>query len=52
MPRFDRAIKKAYIENKLDDRIKHFSKYKLLIIDEIGYFPIGEQEAKNVFFNL
>ena len=44
-------LKKAYIENKLDDRIKHFSKYKLLIIDEIGYFPIGEQEAK-MFFQL
>mgnify|MGYP002682375662 CR=1 FL=1 len=39
------------IENKLDDRIKHFSKYKLLIIDEIGYLPIGEQEAK-MFFQL
>ncbi len=44
-------LKKAYIENKLDDRIKHFSKYKLLIIDEIGYLPIGEQEAK-MFFQL
>ena len=44
-------LKKAYLENKLDDRIKHFSKYKLLIIDEIGYLPIGEQEAK-MFFQL
>ena len=44
-------LKKAYIENKLDDRIKHFSKYKILIIDEIGYLPIGEQEAK-MFFQL
>lgn len=26
-------LKKAYLENKLDSRIKHFSKYKLLIID-------------------
>ena len=43
--------KKAYLENKLDSRIKHFSKYKLLIIDEIGYLPIGEQEAK-MFFQL
>lgn len=32
-------------------RIKYFSKYKLLIIDEIGYLPIGEQEAK-MFFQL
>ena len=44
-------LKKAYLENKLDSRIKHFSKYKLLIIDEIGYLPIGEQEAK-MFFQL
>ena len=42
-------LKKAYLENKLDSRIKHFSKYKLLIIDEIGYLPIGEQEAKMFF---
>jgi DNA replication protein DnaC len=44
-------LKKAHLENKLDSRIKHFSKYKLLIIDEIGYLPIGEQEAK-MFFQL
>ena len=44
-------LKKAYLENKLDSRIKHFSKYKLLIIDEIGYLHIGEQEAK-MFFQL
>lgn len=44
-------LKKAYLENKLYSRIKHFSKYKLLIIDEIGYLPIGEQEAK-MFFQL
>ena len=44
-------LKKAYLENKLENRIKHFSKYKLLIIDEIGYLPIGEHEAK-MFFQL
>ena len=44
-------LKKAYLENRLETRIKHFSKYKLLIIDEIGYLPIGEQEAK-MFFQL
>jgi hypothetical protein len=42
-------LKKAHLENKLDQRIKHFSKYKLLIIDEIGYLPIGEQEDKMFF---
>ena len=44
-------LKKAHLENKLEQRIKHFSKYKLLIIDEIGYLPIGESEAK-MFFQL
>lgn len=44
-------LKKAYLENRLENRIKHFSKYKLLIIDEIGYLPIGEQKAK-MFFQL
>lgn len=44
-------LKKAHIENRLETRIKHFSKYKLLIIDEIGYLPIGEEEAK-MFFQL
>jgi DNA replication protein DnaC len=44
-------LKKAYLENKLESRIKHFSKYRLLIIDEIGYLPIGEHEAK-MFFQL
>ncbi len=44
-------FKKAYLENRLETRIKHFAKYKLLIIDEIGYLPIGEEEAK-MFFQL
>ena len=44
-------LKKAYLKNRLETRIKHFAKYKLLIIDEIGYLPIGEEEAK-MFFQL
>ncbi len=44
-------LKKAHLENKLETRIKHFAKYRLLIIDEIGYLPIGETEAK-MFFQL
>ena len=44
-------LKKAHIENRLETRIKHFSKYRLLIVDEIGYLPIGEKEAK-MFFQL
>ena len=32
-------------------RNTHYTKYKLLIIDEIGYLPIDEDEAK-LFFQL
>ncbi len=44
-------LKKAFLENRLEARIKHYSKYRVLIIDEIGYLPIGEKEAK-MFFQL
>ena len=44
-------LKKAFLENKLDSRIKHFSKYKLLIIDEIGYLPV-DKDGANLFFQL
>lgn len=44
-------LKKAQLENRLEARLKHYSKYKLLIIDEIGYLPIDEEEAK-LFFQL
>ncbi len=41
----------AYKENRLETRLKHYSKYKLLVIDEIGYLPIARSEA-NLFFQL
>jgi len=41
----------AYRENRLESRLRHFSKYKLLIIDEIGYLPIDKLGA-NLFFQL
>ena len=44
-------LKKAKLENRLDDRLKHFSKYKLLIIDELGYLPIEKEDSK-LFFQL
>lgn len=31
--------------------MKHYGKYKLLIIDEIGYLPIDREDAK-LFFQL
>ncbi len=44
-------LKKAYQENRLEIRLKFFSKYKVLIIDEIGYMPIDIDTA-NIFFQL
>lgn len=44
-------LKKAKLENRLETRLKHYSKYKLLIIDEIGYLPINADDAK-LFFQL
>ena len=44
-------LKKAHLENRLETRLKHYAKYKLLIIDEIGYLPINKEEG-NIFFQL
>ena len=41
----------AYNENRAEKRIKHYLKYKLLIIDEIGYLPI-DKIGSNLFFQL
>lgn len=44
-------LKRAQLENRLDARLRHFTKYKCLIIDEIGYLPIDSLDAK-LFFQL
>ncbi len=44
-------LKKANLENRLQTRLKHYSKYRVLIIDEIGYLPITSEES-NMFFQL
>ena len=44
-------MKKAHFENRLPDKLKALSRYKLLIIDEIGYLPMDMQGA-NLFFQL
>ena len=44
-------LKRARLENRLESRLKHYTKYKLLIIDEIGYLPIDQEDAK-LFFQL
>jgi DNA replication protein DnaC len=44
-------LAKAHADGKLDERITHFAKPKLLIIDELGYLPF-EPEAAHLFFQL
>ncbi len=39
---------KAHEENRLEHRLRHFCKHKLLIIDEIGYLPVDKTGA-NLF---
>ena len=42
-------LKKAIQENRLENRLKFYAKYRVLIIDEIAYMPI-DQDTANVFF--
>lgn len=44
-------LKKALNGNRLEQRMKFFSRYKILIIDELGYMPIDSNSA-NLFFQL
>ena len=44
-------LSNAFKENRLESKIKFYCKYKLLIIDEIGYLPITKEKA-NMFFQL
>jgi len=44
-------LNKAHFENRLAERLKHLARYKVLIIDEIGYLPMDIQGA-NLFFQL
>lgn len=45
------ALRKAHLEGRLQERLKKFSGYKLLIIDELGYLPISKEDSK-LFFQL
>lgn len=42
---------KAHTEGRLEERLLHFTKPKLLIIDELGYLPV-EPDAAHVLFHL
>jgi len=43
------TLKKAHLENRLEARLKNLNRYSLLIIDEIGYLPILDEDAKLLF---
>lgn len=45
------SLKKAYLQNRLEDKLKTLAKYKLLIVDEVGYLPI-DVESANMLFQL
>ncbi len=42
-------LAKAQHENRLEDRLTHFTKPKLLIVDELGYLPL-EPDAAHLMF--
>lgn len=44
-------LKKANNEGLLEDRLRNLAKYKLLIIDEMGYLPF-DNEGAHCFFQL
>jgi len=42
---------RAHNEGRLDERLQHFAKPRLLIVDELGYLPF-EPNAAHLFFQL
>lgn len=45
------ALVKSQQEGRLEERLTHYNKPKLLIIDELGYLPFAK-EAAHLFFQL
>ena len=44
-------LKKANSENRFMNRLNHYAKYKVLIIDEMGFLPI-DRDGANMLFQL
>ena len=42
-------LKKAAAEGRVESIVKHYSKYRVLIIDEIGYLPVDKGAAYGFF---
>ena len=47
--RLVQTLKKDYDLKRLEYRIKRYSRFKLMIVDEIGYLPLTREES-NLFF--
>lgn len=45
------TLARGHAEGRLEERLAHFSKPKLLIVDELGYLPF-EPNAAHLFFQL
>jgi DNA replication protein DnaC len=45
------ALARAHTEGRLEEKLLHYSKPKLLIVDELGYLPF-EPNAAHLFFQL
>jgi DNA replication protein DnaC len=43
------SLAKAHLNDRLEERLSHFAKPKLLIVDELGYLPF-EPNAAHLFF--
>lgn len=44
-------LAKAHADGRLEERLTHYAKPKLLIVDELGYLPL-EPDAAHLFFQL
>lgn len=45
------TLARAHAEGRLEDKLLHYSKPKLLVVDELGYLPF-EPNAAHLFFQL
>jgi DNA replication protein DnaC len=45
------ALARAEVEGKLDEKLRFYSKPKLLVLDELGYLPF-ERRSAHLFFQL
>ena len=43
------ALKRAFLENRLEEVLKKYNRYRVLIIDELGYLPINSEDSKLLF---